>query len=366
MTPMAEMTGLGQTWLNYGGGVNSTALAVLVETGTLSQYSHCRYVWSDTKDEEDETYAYIERVFRPWLRKHGKELEVVSGKEGVLERWQRLAVVGSRTLRPCTDYAKIQPIEQHVKTAAFWALSVERRADYLITAANTLLKWPSFLKYGAGEIGDAEAVIDWLSEPATDDQMAAASMLNRLAMGLCIKEAGVVQLLGIDSDQPHRARPSREGDIALKAYPLINLGIDRKGCERIIAEAGLCVPPKSGCWHCPFKRKSEVIKLALERPERFQKIIDLEAASIAKHPVPVRPDAPDNFNPRPDEFVDRFDFEQALQQIDQYLEWTPKVRAQWNGRPAVEWLKMAKDQALQATMFDDEIMTAPPCGCYDG
>lgn len=101
-------------WLIYGGGVNSTALAILMVRGKLPQYEPWRTVFSDTGEERSETYSYIRDHFEPWLAKHGKTLEVVRPEETILERWERLKVTGSRLLRACTVEGKIKPIERHV------------------------------------------------------------------------------------------------------------------------------------------------------------------------------------------------------------------------------------------------------------
>lgn len=250
-------------WLSYGGGVNSTALLVLLLDGKLPQYSPIRFVWADTRDEQDETYAYVDGVIRPLLRKHGAVLETVCDKEGVLARWERLSVIGSRTTRACSDHAKVQPITRHIKAST--------RRGY-------------------------EAV----------------------------------QLLGIDAAESHRARPSLPTDPFPKRYPLVDLNIDRDGCVAIIEAAGLPVPRKSGCWHCPFMRVGEVLALAKDRPDRFSRIVKLEAASERESP------------PEPG-----------------------KRRTQWGDRPALEWAARACDENSSGPLFQDE-HPDPPCACYDG
>lgn len=102
-------------WLSYGGGVNSTALAILLCEGKLPQYQPWRPIFADTMTEKDETYAYIDDVFIPYLQRFDVTLTIVQGKEGVLERWQRLKVTGSRIIRSCTEEGKIIPIERFIK-----------------------------------------------------------------------------------------------------------------------------------------------------------------------------------------------------------------------------------------------------------
>ncbi len=250
-------------WLSYGGGVNSTALLLLMLQGKLPQYTPMRFAWSDTRDEQDETYQYIDGVIRPLLRTYGAVLETVCDQESVLARWQRYSVIGSRMLRSCSDHAKIQPLQRHV-------------------TAHT----PRGYK--------------------------------------------AVQLLGIDAAESHRARPSLPTDPFPKHYPLVDLDIDRDGCVAIIKEAGLPVPRKSGCWHCPFMRVAEVLALAKERPDRFQKIVSLEAASERANP------------PAPG-----------------------MRRTHWGNRRAIEWSARACEENSSGPLFQDE-HPDPPCACYDG
>jgi len=101
-------------WLSYGGGINSTALAILMVQNKLPQYQHFKIIFSDTGCERPETYSYIQKVFSPWLLKHGHKLIIVKPKESVIGRWERLAITGNRVIRSCTVEAKIKPIEKFI------------------------------------------------------------------------------------------------------------------------------------------------------------------------------------------------------------------------------------------------------------
>lgn len=251
-------------WLSYGGGVNSTALAVLLCEGKLPHYEPFRLIFSDTGDERDETYSYVRSVFEPYLARHSRTLETVRPKETVLQRWQRLRVTGSRIIRSCTEKAKIIPLRDYLRLHA---------------------------------------------------------------------QPGDRQLIGIADDESHRARPGLPTDEWPKLYPLVEEGIDRDGCIQIIRGAGLCVPIKSGCWHCPFLRVGEVKALATERPDRFQTITDLEAAATVAHPPAPGAD-----------------------------------RTQWGKRRAVVWLKLATDAKAYDDSQDRLFESEPdiPCACWDG
>lgn len=234
-------------WLSFGGGVNSTALVVLLATGKLPQYEPWRIVFADTGEEQDHTYEFIEKHFIPWIKKHGKILETVRGELTVLEHWEKYKITGSRQFRACTVLSKIKPIEKHM-------------------------------------------------------------MAN----------GGGVKLIGIDAGEQHRAI-ERAGSV----YPLVELGIDREGCEKIIKEAGLPSPGKSGCWHCPFMRVNEILNLARHWPCRFDRIERLEQAATAK---------------------------------------TGKARNQWGDKQAAYWRERATAQKSLLEDYD----IAMPCECYDG
>lgn len=86
-------------WLSYGGGVNSTALVILLCEGKLPQYQPWEAIFSDTHDEKPKTYEYVEKIFVPYLSGFGKVLYQVRPKEGVLQRWERLRVTGEDSSR---------------------------------------------------------------------------------------------------------------------------------------------------------------------------------------------------------------------------------------------------------------------------
>jgi PP-loop superfamily ATP-utilizing enzyme len=82
--------------------------------------------------------------------------------------------------------------------------------------------------------------------------------------------------LGISVDEIHRARTESNFPEEILEYPLIDLRLTRRDCERIIRDAGLPIPPKSACYFCPFKSRSEWKHLKSDRPQLFDKAVKLE------------------------------------------------------------------------------------------
>ena len=72
--------------------------------------------------------------------------------------------------------------------------------------------------------------------------------------------------LGISTDEIQRMRSEKWYDqqsgkkfgfLKKREHPLIDLGLRRSDCKRLIEQAGLPVPPKSSCYFCPFMKRNE-------------------------------------------------------------------------------------------------------------
>ena len=88
----------------------------------------------------------------------------------------------------------------------------------------------------------------------------------------------VNQYMGIAFDEVHRMRDSREPYIT-NLYPLIDGRLTRQDCIDLIAESGLPVPEKSGCYFCPFNSSERWRQLLSRYPDLFNKAIKLEENS---------------------------------------------------------------------------------------
>lgn len=84
-------------------------------------------------------------------------------------------------------------------------------------------------------------------------------------------EKPCISYIGICKDEEKRVFASKHIKDIANIYPLIEKGITRNDCIKIIQDHSLRVPPKSGCWFCPFSRKSEIRQLMLNHPDLYKK-----------------------------------------------------------------------------------------------
>lgn len=88
------------------------------------------------------------------------------------------------------------------------------------------------------------------------------------------------QILGIDAGEQHRTRRKSPKEFV---FPLVEMGINRNDCKKLITKAGLGVPQKSGCFICPYQAKRQWIDLKKFYPELWKIAVTLEKDSIYKH-----------------------------------------------------------------------------------
>jgi hypothetical protein len=103
--------------------------------------------------------------------------------------------------------------------------------------------------------------------------------------------AHVVKAIGLEAGEDHRLtwkdsspnpakRMSREQwldqNYFVYWYPLMEWGLDRERCKKIIAEAGLPIPVKSACFFCPASKKKEIAWLADNHPDLHQRALRIE------------------------------------------------------------------------------------------
>jgi len=96
------------------------------------------------------------------------------------------------------------------------------------------------------------------------------------------KENGIVDpmwLVGFHNQEMNRAANAKKHRGDFVRFPLIEWGWGQEDCIDAIRCAGLPIPCKSSCFFCPSMRKQEVLALAKDEPELFERAVAMERAA---------------------------------------------------------------------------------------
>jgi hypothetical protein len=94
----------------------------------------------------------------------------------------------------------------------------------------------------------------------------------------------VVKFIGYDAGpkDARRGHDLKDDPQYQYEYPLREWGWDRERCMDEIDKAGLRIPMKSACWHCPASKPNEVAWLARTHPDLFARAIAMEDSAKAR------------------------------------------------------------------------------------
>lgn len=224
--------------VSYGGGVQSTALLVLAAEGRID---FDLFIFANTGDDSEhpDTLAYMEQIARPYAAEHGIELVTV----------EKRPTRGAR------------------------AGQVDSLAAYVVNPDVRSIPIP--VRLGAtGAPGHRSCTRDWKIKPVERELRRRGATPDNPA----------TVALGISVDEIERAKPGidKRNPLQDRVYPLLDLGIHRSDCRKIIEEGGLPVPPKSACFFCPYHDLEAWRKLKRETPDLFDQAADLETKMAAK------------------------------------------------------------------------------------
>lgn len=199
--------------------------------------------------ERKATLRYVEEYAKPYAAEHRIELAEVQRvrRDGTVETLHgRLVRPGSRSL----------PIPVRMSNGAPGTRSCT--ADFKIKVVGKEMKRRGAT---AGRVCTAH-----LADPASTECKGRK----------CVQPQIATIGIGISVDEIQRANNRVTEPHERIVYPLLDLGLRRVDCMRVIREAGLPVPPKSSCYFCPFHRPETWQDMRREEPEEFEKACDLE------------------------------------------------------------------------------------------
>ena len=231
-------------FLSYGGGVQTFAILILMEKGKVSADE---VVFADTAAEHFETYEHIENVVKPICERIGVDFTVVRMAKQVKDR-----------------------ITKEIKIAHSLTETIEIRG-----------RIPSLKNRWCTDYSKITPIKHYIKE--------------KQAKGAYVKPANA--LLGISLDEWKRMhKPHLKQYVT--SYPLIEMRMTRQDCIELIRKSGYPLPPKSGCYFCPYQSLRQWRKLyeterdkfnyAMQFEERDPKFPTYTLARHKKHPLPLR------------------------------------------------------------------------------
>jgi len=214
----------------YGMGVDSTAMLVgMAARGERPDL----ILFADTGDEKPETYAYLP-VINAWLERVG---------------FPQVTVV--KNPRP-------------------------KSGDKSLSESCLRLGTLPALAYGAHQCS-----LVWKRDPQHKYIKAWQPAIDAWAAGLRVTTCIGYDAGPRDSCRQYKAEGKESPGFANR-FPLIEWGWDRARCEQEIAAAGLPVPVKSACFHCPASKKDEIVWLRREQPALYARALQMEETARAK------------------------------------------------------------------------------------
>lgn len=218
--------------VNYGGGVNSTALLCWA---VANREPVDLVIFADTGSERPPTYRYVE-TFSAWLQAHEQPTITIV-------RWIRVRGETAGQFIALHD----------------WCESGKTLPSRSFGLSGCTVKWKQ------------QPVDRYLKEHA--------------AIKAChARGERVERWIGFDAGEPERAKRmlAKNPDAHLWSWkaPLVDHDLDRDGCLKLIADAGLESPGKSSCWMCPSMTKRDIDALGRAHPELLSRALKMEATAI--------------------------------------------------------------------------------------
>lgn len=271
------------TILSFGAGQDSTAILYksVYDKDFAKRYIKGKLyvVMSDTGNEFPETYQHIEET-ATFCNTHGIPFAFLTENEAYRDHdwakfgyhgktWSSLqtqyetnsCIMSVALPRTCTDNLKIKPFYQYVAQllADLYGYDpVRKKCFYQYHEEHGKLRVL---------IGFADGEQDRVASPHKQQE----------------QQGRQQNLFGYKDDLTAKGSiPVYRMMCVEQLYPLMELGIDRHGCQSIISKYGHTVPPPSNCMMCPFAGDIELLYMYRFHNEQWQEWIRYEQNKLTK------------------------------------------------------------------------------------
>lgn len=276
--------------LSCGAGVQSTTLALLACSGDLPGLDAA--IFADTGWEPAQVYRQVDRI-EAELAKAGIPLHRVSQgnlRADSIDPNHRFVSVPWFVKGPCTlcdGTGQVQSLGLEVAESTAsepWYVKFIKLvgAESLADAATKRLRYSGKCPKcnGSGEtegMGRRQCTAEYKLSPimrkCRELLGAAPPDFRRVPKGNT-----VVQWIGFSTDEIHRVDNKRANLYSEKRYPLLELGMSRKDCQRYLERAGWGDTAKSACIGCPFHGNAQWRDLRDNHPEEWADAVDFDRA----------------------------------------------------------------------------------------
>lgn len=219
--------------LSFGAGVQSSYIARASIIGELPPFDVV--VFADTGDEPDDVYENLE-WWKQRLTAEGVDFRIVGRKTGISE----------------TIYDTLEN-KKHG------------------------LPIPAYMRNSEGKCGTLrrQCTNNW---KVREVRRAIREIAGVPRKNSHIKDILVEQTIGISWDESQRMRDAPYPWVR-NVYPLVNRRITRtRIIETMQNDSRFPKPPRSACWHCPYRSDEEWVYMKDHQPEAWAKAVDLDNA----------------------------------------------------------------------------------------
>ncbi len=268
------------TILSFGGGQDSTALLYEYIYNPLFRTAYginkLLVIIAETGNEHKETYDHIRHISK-LCRQHGIEFVQISfllgfhqgsWRSGLVNFYRKTKTCGSKAFKKtCTDNLKIKPIYRFLN---HWVMQAYSLQEDVIKALGpiTTEKW---LQKGKGDSRFLSAISSKKALKLFADKYGKIQMIIGIAYG----EEG-----RISTDNSGESK-WMQGSIK-KLYPLVDMKLDRKGCQELIKGYNHEVPVPSNCIICPFLSYQELLYMYRFNRSWYKRWVKLEGVKLKR------------------------------------------------------------------------------------